>query len=177
MSLFNIPTNNPGGKTVLVEQVIDRPFKDDCRAHTGISWHGKGDRQRYPAALWNHLAGHPDVWKLIPEDADGNPIEEKPPTVNDLLSERSQELAGTGTLVAHVELDPSAGTAAMADAYDYTSLTKDAQADMTADAMRALAVTLDYGLHPRLTEDNMRKRFAEITLARMESHVDDKAGE
>lgn len=54
--------------SVIVELVIDRSFKDDCRAHTGTVWRGKGDQQYFPAALWPKLAEHPDVWKLVSEE-------------------------------------------------------------------------------------------------------------
>lgn len=76
-NIFQVAKWTPpaGTPMVLVELVIDRENKDDCRAHTSTVWARKGDRQPYPEHLWPKLAEHPDVWRLVTQeqlDAEAN---------------------------------------------------------------------------------------------------------
>lgn len=78
--------------SVIVELVIDRSFKDDCRAHTGTIWRGKGDQNYYPAHLWPQLAPHPDVWKLIGEAEVARPADITPAAAIKLEEEAAAKL-------------------------------------------------------------------------------------
>jgi hypothetical protein len=175
------------GKTVLVELLADRDYKDDCQAHTGIAWHGKGDRQRYPAQLWHKLAAHPTVWALVPED-DEAPPSQTPEQISrehaiaeaDRVRQLSEEKAGQSSV------PPGDGTqaATLADGqlpppppapFDYSQLTKEVQDAMSVDQLRELVIHLGYGekgtdetpVHPRLGEPKLRPLVAEITAKRL----------
>lgn len=221
--------------SVIVELVLDRSFKDDCRAGTGIVWRGKGDQNYYPANLWVKLAPHPDVWKLIEEEdratpssltpaaalrleeeaaakldaeraelrrleeeqarieaetraeqereaqrradreradmenagkltaADVAKVNEGEPLTADQAAAQSQEAAGQGT----DKVTATIGDVEFADAFDYAALTPEAQAKLSIEEMRDLAVALDYGIHPRTGEEKTRLKFAEITAQRI----------
>lgn len=196
--------------SVIVELVIDRPFKDDCRAGTPTVWRGKGDRNYYPVALWPKLAEHPDVWALVDEAGVVRPSDISPQdalkreaaAAAKLLAARSEtaavqqaaaaaatetsavptgepqgadavqadqeqaqreEAAGQGIDMVHAVPD-----ADFADTFDYAAMTQEAQDAMSVEDMRALAVSLDYGLHPRLGEPKLRAQFAELTTQRLE---------
>jgi hypothetical protein len=84
---------------------------------------------------------------------------------------RQAELAGQGTDSVIATLPDQA----FAEAFDYSTLTPEAQAGMEYHAMRDLAAQLDYGLNYRLGEKNLRLRFAEITQERIEQK--DEAGD
>lgn len=87
-------------KTVMVELVADREFKDDCRANTGIVWRGKGDKQPFPAHLWHKLAAHPDVWKLA-DSADGNDY--RPPSESPEARNKREQIAAAEKARAKAE--------------------------------------------------------------------------
>lgn len=77
--------------------------------------------------------------------------------------DRAAELAGQGTdSVTAIVADQ-----ALADSFDYLSLTVERQAAMGYEEMRDMAISLDYGLSYRLGEKNLRARFAEITSDRI----------
>lgn len=50
----------------LVRYVGLKPSRNDNVAGTGLTWHGQGDVQAVPAAAWDKLKRHPDVWELVP---------------------------------------------------------------------------------------------------------------
>lgn len=78
--------------TVIVELVIDRSFKDDCRANTGTIWRGQGDQNYFPAQLWPKLAEHPDVWKLVAEDDVDRPSDLTPAAARRLEEQAAARL-------------------------------------------------------------------------------------
>lgn len=178
--------------TVRVELVCDRDFKDDCRANTGIIWRGKGDIQPFPAALWPKLAVHPDVWKLAEDQGlSGVPVGQiRSESIEDerkrlgaieaarVAAESDAKASGNSQKEAEARAAELAGQGvdsvtatvpdqALADTFDYPALTEERQAAMGYEEMRDLAVSLDYGLHYRLSEKNLRTRFAEITADRI----------
>lgn len=130
----------PGEPMVLVEQVIDRPMKDDCRNYTDVVWHGQGDVQEYPARLWPKLALHPDVWRLV---------DKKPPTDAE-LRERDRRAA------LSLSQATAAGSIAGAIALD-----ADALASMDDDEVRAEGKARRYGLHHTYAGQKLREAFLE----------------
>lgn len=176
------------GKTVQVELLADREYKDDCQGNTGIVWRGKGDVQRYPASLWPKLAAHPTVWGLVGEDAEDAPsLSPEQLAKNAQLAEAdrvrlaAEEAAGRKTDLVHIEPDRDAGTASIEAAYDYKILTEERQNEMTVEELHKLAADLKYSsdanpIHPRLGETKMRPLFARITAARLAEQLARESG-
>ena len=55
---------------ILVRYVGLKPSSTDAVAGTGLTWHGQGDVLPVPAAAWEKLKNHPDVWELVDSSAE-----------------------------------------------------------------------------------------------------------
>lgn len=62
---------------VFVEYVGKKPKRTDSIAGTGVVWSGAGDVQPVPAAAWEKLSRHKDVWRLV----DGPAAKPAPPEI------------------------------------------------------------------------------------------------
>lgn len=131
---------------VMVELVLDRPEKDDCRGHTPVMWHGLGDIQPYPKRLWPKLEPHTDVWRLI-EDVTNRP------SAADRALQEAKRLKADAQQAAGENRDVIVTLP--------TQLDEEALAAMSDDDVRAEAIKRNYGLHPRLNPVNLRVRFLE----------------
>lgn len=134
---------------VLVEQVIDRPFKDDCRNYTGIEWHGQGDVQPYPERLWPKLALHPDVWKIhVPTEAEI--------AAHQAQLAAAEERAAT----ARKELEDAQKAA------DAVLLSAEDLATMSDEEVRAEGRKRKYQLHGNLASEKLRPTFLDVQASR-----------
>lgn len=137
----------PGEPMVMVEQVIDRPTKDDCRNYTKTLWLGKGDVQPYPKRLWPKLAAHPDVWRLADDQ-----------TMPAYLA----SLAGAAKPVETKKEDPDGVLAGSG----LPEMTAEELAAMTDDEVRGAAAMRRLGLHARLMPEAIRPKFLELQAAK-----------
>lgn len=135
-------------KMIMVQLVADRAEKDDCRAHTSVVWHGKGDIQAYPERLWHKLAPHPDVWRIVDEGQSIPSAADRAVADARRIKADAERAAGTNTDVVVTLGGPQ-------------QLTAEQLETMPDEDIRAEAVKREYALHPRLNSLNLRIRFLE----------------
>ena len=137
---------------VLIEQVIDRPSKDDCKNYTNTVWNGKGDVQPYPKRLVAKLLQHYDVWKL--HDPETKTAEQAAAAIAaaeaEAIAQREikvQTAAGENMQIVLVD----------SVARHYTS----SELDVSDEDIKLESEKRGYALHPRLVTRNLRMRFLE----------------
>lgn len=140
----------PGEAMVMVEQVIDRPTKDDCRNYTKVLWLGKGDVQPYPKRLWPKLALHPDVWRLA--DDQTLPFYLQPPKP---------------TLAAVQASAPAVARPATLTINGLPLLTGEQLAALNDEEVRQAASDRKLGLHAKLGSDKIRGEVMRLQLDKL----------
>lgn len=165
-------------KTVKVQCIwpAERGAKNDCRGGTNVVWAGHGDVQDYPAHLWPRLAAHPDVWRLYDPEADARVAAAKQAAeaaqaealrvaqeAERIQREEEARLAAEAQAAA-AEREKAAGNGtdlAVVTSVNPPVLTAEDLEKLSDDEVRAEAEKREYGLHPRLNSENLRKRFLE----------------
>lgn len=146
---FQGETVYPDEPMVLVEQVVDRPFKDDCRNYTSIVWNGQGDVQPYPERLWPKLAPHPDVWKIhVPTEAE--------------IAAQQAQLAEAEARAAQARKDLEDAQKAAAGVL----LSAEDLAAMSDEDVRAEGRSRKYQLHGNLASEKLRPTFLDVQASR-----------
>lgn len=143
---------------IFVQQVLDRPFKDDCRNHTKTIWNGLHDIQLYPDHLWPRLSLHPDVWALFDPTAQPEAeteeaqalrlqaeAEKRAADVKAATLARENEAKGEGALIVTATVTP----------------TFEQLQEMPIEELRELAKEANLGLHPRQARTTVIERLIE----------------